>query len=168
MPVHFRTMDDTLHTVEKWDLIIAHPPCTYLTNASAVRMRVNGKIVKERYEKMLEARSFFLFLMNVSCNKICIENPVPMKLANLPPYSQIIEPWMFGHPYAKRTCLWLKGLMHLMPAEIVTEGITPWVNGGNKDAYGNYRRVQGRRERDSKNRAKTFEGVAKAMAQQWG
>lgn len=168
MPVHFRTMDNALHTVERWDLIIAHPPCTYLTNASAVRMRVNGKIVKERYEKMLEARSFFLFLMNVSCDKICIENPVPMKLANLPPYSQIIEPWMFGHPYTKQTCLWLKGLMHLMPAEIVTEGITPWVNGGNKDAHGNYIRVQGRRERDSKNRAKTFEGVAKAMAQQWG
>ena len=90
-----------------------------------------------------------------------------MKLAGLPPYSQIIQPWQFGQPYSKKTCLWLKGLPNLQPTSIITEGITPWVNGGCKDAYGNYRRMQGRKERDPKNRSKTFKGVSDAMADQW-
>lgn len=152
---------------EKWDMIIAFPPCTYLTNASAVRMRVKGQIVKDRYEKMLEGRAFFLALLNADCPRIAVENPTPMKLAELPPYQQAIQPWEFGHPYSKRTCLWLKGLPPLMATEIV-EHHEPYVNGGCKDAHGNYRRFQGRKERDPINRAKTFPGIAKAMAEQWG
>lgn len=73
----------------------------------------------------------------------------------------------FGHPYSKRTCLWLKGLPPLKPTEII-ENHEPYVNGGCKDAHGNYRRFQGRKERDPKTRAKTFPGIAKAMAEQWG
>lgn len=72
-----------------------------------------------------------------------------------------------GHPYSKRTCLWLKGLPLLQPTQIV-ESHEPYVNGGCKDAHGNYRRFQGRKERDPKTRAKTFPGIAKAMAEQWG
>lgn len=127
----FKTCDGSAHYVlGRWDMLIAFPPCTYLTNASAVRMRVNGEIVAERY-------------------------------------TQAIQPWQFGHPYTKRTCLWLKELPPLVPTEIITEGVTPWVNGGCKDAHGNYRRFQGRRERDPINRAKTFPGIAAAMAEQW-
>lgn len=164
----FRTMDGRLHIVDgRWDMIIAFPPCTYLTNASAVRMRVKGEIVKERYEKAMEAKEFFMRFLNADCEKIAVENPTPMKLVGLPPYNQAIQPWQFGHPYTKRTCLWLKNLPLLVPTEIVTDGITPWVNGGCKDAHGNYRRVQGRKERDPINRAKTFPGIAKAMAEQW-
>lgn len=164
----FRTMDGAEHEIDSpWDLLIAHPPCTYLTNAGAVRMRVKGEIVQERYEQMVRARAFFMVLYNAECPRICIENPVPMKLADMPPYTQIIQPWQFGEPYSKRTCLWLKGLPELMPTKIVREH-TPWVNGGCKDANGNYRRFQGRKERDSKNRSKTFRGVARAMAAQWG
>ena len=165
----FVTMDGTRHSIDgRWELLIAHPPCTYLTNASAVRMRVKGQIQKERYEKAMEAKRFFLAFLNADCEKICVENPVPLKIVGLPPYSQIIEPWQFGEPWSKKTCLWLKGLPYLMPTEIVAEGVQPWVNGGCKDAHGNYRRFQGRKERDPKNRAKTFWGFARACAEQWG
>lgn len=165
----FFTADGTKHRIEgRWDLIIAHPPCTYLTNASAVRMRVKGQIQPERYAKAMEAKRFFMAFLNADCEKICVENPVPLKIVDLPPYSQIIEPWMFGEPWSKKTCLWLKGLPYLMPTEIIAEGVQPWVNGGCKDAHGNYRRFQGRKERDPKNRAKTFLGIAKAFAEQWG
>ena len=119
-------------------------------------------------EKAIEAKEFFMKFLNADCPRIAVENPTPGKIHQLPPYSQAVQPWMFGHPYTKRTCLWLKGLPPLMATDIITEGITPWVNGGCKDAHGNYRKVQGRIERDPKNRAKTFPGMAKAMAKQWG
>ena len=152
----------------RWDLIIAHPPCTYMTNAGAVRMRVKGEIQQERFEKAMEAKAFFLRFLNADCEHIAIENPVPMKLIGLPPYTQIIQPWQFGHAYTKKTCLWLKNLPLLVPTNIIREGVQPYVNGGCKDAHGNYRRFQGRKERDPKTRAKTFPGIAEAMAEQWG
>lgn len=165
----FTTEAGGVHTQSgPWDLIIAHPPCTYLTNGGAVRMRVNGQIVPERYANMEKAREFFLRLFDAPSPRVCVENPVPMKLCGLPPYTQIIEPWMFGEPWTKRTCLWLRGLPPLFPNRIVTDGVQPWVNGGNKDAHGNYRRFRGRCERDPKNRARTFWGIARAMAEQWG
>ena len=131
-------------------------------------MRVNGQIVPERYEKAMEAREFFMRILMADCPKICIENPVPMRIVNLPPYSQIIQPWMFGHPYSKRTCLWLKNLPLLRPTDIITSGIRPYVNGGNKDAHGNYRQLKGRNERDARTRSKTFHGIALALAEQYG
>lgn len=152
----------------QWDMLIAFPPCTYMTNASAVRMRVKGQIQPERYAKAMEAKKFFMNFYNATCPRICIENPTPMKLIGLPPYTQAIQPWQHGHPYTKRTCLWLKNLPPLVPSNVITEGVTPYVNGGCKDANGNYRRFQGRRERDPKIRSKTFPGIAKAMAEQWG
>lgn len=165
----FITQDGEKHTIiGKWDLLIAHPPCTYLTNASAVRMRVKGEIAPERYAKAMEAKEFFMRFINADCDRICVENPVPLKIVDLPPYTQIIQPWQFGHPYSKRTCLWLKGLPKLEPTNIITEGVQPYVNGGCKDAHGNYRRFQGRKERDPKTRSKTFEGIAEAFANQWG
>lgn len=152
----------------RWDLIIAHPPCTYITNAGAVRMRVNGEIQTERFRKAMEAKTFFLRFLEADCEHIAVENPVPMKLIGLPAYTQIIQPWQFGHAYTKKTCLWLKNLPPLVPTNIIREGVQPYVNGGCKDAHGNYRRFQGRKERDPKTRAKTFPGIAEAMAQQWG
>lgn len=164
----FHTMDGKVHNIKgKWDMIIAHPPCTYLTNAGAVRMRVDGEIVKERYEKAMKAKQFFLDILGANCDKIAVENPVPMKLVDLPPYAQIIQPYEYGHIYSKRTCLWLKGLPKLKPTYVVKNHV-PFVNGGCKDAYGNYRRLQGRKERDPKIRSKTFVGIATAMAEQWG
>lgn len=164
----FTTMNGRQHCVNgEWDIIIAFPPCTYMTNAGAVRMRVNGQLVQERYNKAMEARAFFMRFYNAKCSKIAIENPTPMKIVGLPEYTQAIQPYQFGHPYSKRTCLWLSGLPCLEPTKII-EKHEPYVNGGCKDAHGNYRRFQGRRERDPKIRSKTFSGIAAAMAEQWG
>lgn len=151
---------------EKWDMIIAFPPCTYMTKAGAVRMRVKGQISKERYEKAMLAKEFFMKIYNADCPKIAIENPTPMKMIGLPPCSQVVQPYDFGHPYSKRTCLWLRGLPPLFATQIMQD-YTPYINGGCKDAKGNYRKFHGRKERDPKMRSKTFPGIAKAMAEQW-
>lgn len=164
---HFQK-DVTPLLTEKWDMIIAFPPCTYLTNASSVRLRVKGQIDQNRMEKAILAKEFFFKILNADCPRIAIENPTPGKIHQLPAYNQVIQPWQFGHPYTKRTCLWFKNLPKLEPTKIITEGVTPYVNGGCKDSNGNYRKAQGRRERDQKTRSKTFQGIADAMASQWG
>lgn len=164
----FTTMDGMLHSIiGEWDIIIAFPPCTFMTNAGAVRMRVKGQIVQERYNKALEAKAFFMRFYNAKCSRIAIENPTPMKIIGLPEYTQAIQPYQFGHPFSKRTCLWLKGVSPLKPTAII-KNHEPYVNGGCKDAHGNYRKFQGRKERDPKIRSKTFSGIAAAMAEQWG
>lgn len=99
------TMDDKGHYIDEWDLLIAHPPCTYLSKAGANRLIVNGEIQEPRYENGLRARDFFLKFWNADVERIAIENPVPMKIWGLPGYSQIIQPYMFGDPYMKTTCL---------------------------------------------------------------
>lgn len=153
----------------KWDLIIAHPPCTYMSKAGARWMYPKaGELSQERYDFAMKAKAFFMRFLMADCSRICVENPTPGKIHQLPQYTQAIQPWWFGHPYTKRTCLWLKNLPPLTPTDIIREGVTPYVNGGCKDAHGNYRRFQGRNERDPKTRSKTFLGVAQAMAQQWG
>lgn len=164
----FYTMDGRAHDIAgEWDMIIAFPPCTYMTNAGAVRMRVKGQIVQERYNKAMEAKAFFMEFYNAQCPRVAIENPTPMKIINLPEYTQAIQPYQFGHPYSKRTCLWLRNLPPLRPTKILASH-EPYVNGGCKDAHGNYRKFQGRKERDPKIRSKTFPGIAEAMADQWG
>ena len=106
----FETMDGRTHKIDgKWDLIIAHPPCTYLSNAGARHLWKGHKLNKERYAKGLQAKEFFLKFINADCDRICVENPIPSKIYELPANSQIIQPYEYGHPYTKRTCLWLKG-----------------------------------------------------------
>lgn len=132
-----------------WDLMIAHPPCTYLCN-SGVRWMDND----ERWKKMIEAVFFFLYLLNQPIPKICVENPImhgyARKLIHVP-YTQIIQPWKFGHEESKSTCLWLEGLPKLIPTKYVTpkhsisETKNGWVD-----------------------RSRTYEGIANAMAEQWG
>ena len=152
--------DDVLKYLdENWDIIIAHPPCTYLSNAGARFLYPGGVLNKERYEKGLKAKDFFMKLYNAPCSKICIENPVSSKIYNLPEHTQEIQPYMFGHPFKKKTRLWLKGLPLLKPTKIVdvsesTKIPGNWYNKGGKERQ--------------KNRSKTFEGIAKAMAEQWG
>lgn len=145
---------------EKWDLIIAHPPCTYVSNAGARFLYPGGKKIlnEERLRKGIEATHFFMRFLYADCEKIAIENPVPSSVYCLPKYTQIIQPWMFGHPLQKKTCLWLKGLQPLVPTDICEERQSSkvpgnWFNHGGKERQ--------------KNRAKTFPGIAKAMAEQW-
>ena len=166
----FTTLDGQEHTIDgKWDMIIAFPPCTYLTVAGAARLYpTKGNLDPERYELGKQAANFFKTILNADCEKIVVENPTPMKVFELPKYNQVIEPYMFGHPYKKRTCLWLKGVEPLQPTEIVTENIVSWVSGGSKDSKGQKRKTKTTNFRDAKTRSKTFEGVAQAMAEQWG
>lgn len=166
--IEFHTCDDKYHRVMKWDLIIAHPPCTYLSNAGAARLYPQkGVLNQERYEKGVQAKEFFMEFYNADCDKICIENPIPTRIFGLPPYTQTIQPYEHGHPYSKKTCLWLKGLPELTPTNIV-EPVCSWVSGGSKDNHGNKRKNCGMTFRDSKTKSKTFPGIAKAMAEQWG
>lgn len=158
----FHTVDGVLHKIDgKWDMIIAHPPCTYLSNAGARFLYPKGILNENRLQLGLVAKEFFMKIYNADCNKTVIENPIPSKIYGLPPYTQIIQPYEFGHPYQKKTCLWIKGVDNLKPTNIVpkenrqsTKIAGNWFNKGGKDRQ--------------KNRAKTFSGIAKAMAEQWG
>ena len=165
----FTTEDGHTHTQSgRWDLIIAHPPCTYLSNAGAARLYPKkGELNIERYNKGLEAKEFFLRFINADCEHIAVENPIPTKVYNLPKYTQTIQPFWFGDPYSKKTCLWLKNLPLLEPTNMV-EPICSWVSGGSKDKYGNKRNNTGTKIRDAKTRSKTFPGIAQAFADFWG
>jgi len=143
----------------KWDMMIGHPPCTYVSNAGARFLYPKGVLNQERLSKGLEAKEFFMELYSAAIPKIAIENPIPSRVFELPKYSQIIQPYYFGHPFQKRTCLWLKNVPNLQPTNIVeyaqsTKVPGNWFNKGGKDRQ--------------KNRARTFKGIAEAMATQWG
>jgi hypothetical protein len=152
---------------QNWDLMIAHPPCTYLSNAGACRLYPQkGTLNIERYKKGIEAKEFFIQLYNSPIEKICIENPVSSKVFNMPKHSQEIQPHQFGHPYSKKTRLWLKNLPILKPTEIINI-YTPFLPAGtsrkDKSKYGAKDCAH-----ESKSRSKTFQGIANAMAEQWG
>ncbi len=166
------TMDGQAHDVGRWDLLIAHPPCTYLTSSSAVRLFSQDHTIKDwgREQKGWEARQFFLQLLTCGIEKIAVENPAPLKWYKLPRYSQIIEPYMFGDPWKKRTCLWLRGLPDLVKTHVVNPkglwvGSTSLRDGCTGRIKSGYTLAS---HRDGKTRAKTFPGVAQAMAAQWG
>ena len=166
--ITFETMDGTEHWIEgKWDMIIAFPPCTFLSNAGARHLWKGGVLNEERYMKGLEAKAFFMEFYNADCPKIAIENPTPSRIYNLPEKSQVIQPWQFGHPFTKRTQLWLKGLPLLEPTNIVTPERTWCPSGSYSGKHGEKHRGMFTTDR-AKNRSKTFEGIAKAMADQWG
>ena len=142
----------------KWDLIIAHPPCTYLSNAGARFLYPKGKLNIKRYDKGIMAKRLFMCLYNMNC-KVAVENPIPSKVFELPKYDQVIQPYEYGHPFQKRTCLWLKNLPKLKPTNIIKERQSTKIPGNWFNKGGNDRQ---------KNRSKFFKGFAQAMAQQWG
>ena len=151
---------DVLEHLDKgWDLMIAHPPCTYLSNAGARYLYPKGKLNEDRYKLGLKAKEFFMALYNAPINKICVENPISSRIFALPKYTQTIQPYEYGHPVQKKTCLWLKNLPELKPTNIIykrqsTKIPGNWFNKGGKDRQ--------------KNRSKFFDGFAQAMADQWG
>lgn len=165
----FTTMDGKQHHIDgEWDLLIAHPPCTYLSNAGARWLYKGGKLNKKRYEKGIKAKKFFKKFLNARCKKIVVENPIPSSIFNLPKYTQIIQPYEHGHPYSKKTCLWLKGLPLLKPTQIIENHI-PFVSSGSysREHDPKYKGAS-RKGGAAKVRSKTFPGIAKAMAEQWG
>lgn len=166
--ISFKTEDGKIHHQKtSWDMIIAFPPCTYMTNAGACRMYpTKGNIDKDRLTLALEAKDFFMAILNANCEKICVENPRPLKVVGLPLETQRIQPYEYGEPFKKMTYLWLKGLPNLKPTNIITDNVVSYVNGGSKDHNGAYRKNEGITHKQ-KDRSKTFIGIAKAMATQW-
>jgi hypothetical protein len=156
----------------KYDMMIAHPPCTYLSNAGAAYLWRGHKLNEARFKKGLDAKDFFLKLLNAPIRYICVENPIPSRIYDLPKKNQMIEPYFFGDIYKKKTYLWLKGLPKLMHVKEVNlfdnikTHVEPkfcWVNG----TYKNDRQLKGI-HCNPKMRSKTFDGIAQAMAKQWG
>ena len=166
----FKTMDGIEHSIDgKWDMIIAHPPCTYLTNAGARWLWAGGKLNEERYKKGMEARKFFMRFIEADCPRIAVENPIPSAVYELPTYTQIIQPYEYGHPNTKKTCLWLKGLPPLQPTEIVKpEKARRFQQKNGKWRYSCWEMDQRGGKERARERSKTFPGIAKAMAEQWG
>lgn len=162
---------------EKWDMIIAFPPCTYLTNAGnrhySLKMNPEWK-VREREQKRKEAAEFFMLFVNANCDKIAIENPVGWMNTHWRKADQIIHPYYFGDNAKKRTCLWLKGLPLLVPTNMLPEPEPMYVCEGEKckgKKIGwceGMRNISGGQEERARARSKTFPGIAKAMAEQWG
>ena len=138
-------------SLSEWDLIIAHPPCTYLSRVSSAALS-QGKHLPEQ---IAEAKEFFMFFYGLP-GRVCIENPVPIAKIGLPAYNQIVQPYQFGDNWTKQTCLWLKNLPPLIPLCYAPYGKTrncapSWVA----------------HKCGSKARSKSFTGIARAMATQW-
>lgn len=151
------TMDGVTHDVGKWDLLIAHPPCTHLAVSGARWFAEGRKPLRLREE----AAFFFMKFIDADVPHIVVENPVCVMSTLYRKPDQIINPWQFGHPEQKRTCLWLKSLPLLKETNNVRDYMMTlppklreknhWMGGGH-----------------SKERSKTYPGIAKAMAEQWG
>ena len=183
----FSTMDGTKHSISgKWDMLIAFPPCTHLALSGAMHFEKKRNDGRQR-----DGIEFFCRFFDADCDRIVIENPKNIisggeyirkwfpdlaEKYKLPrKYSQVIHPWMFGDPYCKGTCLWIKGLPNLIP-DITEEPETEWVEYISKkgkkkriqkwysDAFTDNQKDSAARSRI---RSKTFDGIAKAMATQW-
>ena len=151
--LHYRgSVSDIIQ--DGWDLMIAHPPCTHLSVSGA-------RWFKEKAEEQKHAIDFFMTLVNANIPKICVENPVSIMSTIFRKPDQIIQPWMFGHDASKKTCLWLKGLPCLEPTDIIK-----------KERYANQtpsgQNKLGPSPTRARERSRTYEGIANAMAEQWG
>jgi hypothetical protein len=165
--------DDVLkHLNDGWDLMIAHPPCTYLCSRSQYWKKVGS----HSQEDEDNAVKFFMSFVNASVSKICIENPVGIMSRLYKKPSQIIQPYYFGDTFMKKTCLWLKGLRPLayipkenlfnFPVTMVDKGEV-WQDGSGKNRTW-FDKIKGSKAECARIRSKTFPGIAKAMAEQWG
>lgn len=145
----FRTCDGKRHSLQKWDLIIAHPPCTYLCKVSSVWMMRNGVLQTERYQKMLDARAFFFECFSAQADYVAVENPLPMARARLPKPTCYACPSWFGVKYTKKTLYWLKNL-----PPIVVEIDHPYPKEYVHASRGKYR-------------SRTFPQMVLGIARQW-
>lgn len=165
-PIIFSTLDRQEHDIDKWDMIIAFPPCTYLTVTGNRWFNVEkyGEKALERIRLREEAKEFFMAFANAPCDKIAIENPVGVMNTGYRKPNQIIQPYQFGDPFEKRTCLWLKGLPNLVPTDVVEPPARQQLKSGKSmpEWYSNAPKKDRARIR-----SKTFPGIAKAMAEQW-
>lgn len=175
----FITCDGAKHNIKgQWDMIIAHPPCTYLTNAAtrafSLKVTPAEKVVK-RWDNRAKAAVFFMHFALANCDKIAIENPVGYMSTVYRKPDQIINPYQFAESerdsenyVTKRTCLWLKGLQNLktndLPKPKLKKYFSKYTNGYKSKTWCEYSHFDAR----SVERSKTFPAIAKAMAEQWG
>lgn len=179
-----KTMDGADHWIDKWDLIIAHPPCTYLSNVATRQFSLkccSPEKVISRWEERAKAAVFFMYFAEAHCERVCIENPVGFMNSAYRKADQIIHPYYFAESvndtenyHKKRTCLWLRGLKPLERTLYLPEPEPMYFCQGEKtkgEAIGwceGIRNIKGGQAERAKARSKTFTGIAKAMAEQWG
>ena len=167
----FITADGMKHEIiGRWDMIIAHPPCTYLT-VTGNRWFDTGKYGKAAWKRMTErnkAIAFFYRFVMADCDRIAIENPIGVMSTAYRSADQTVQPYMFGDPFEKKTCFWLKGLPHLQPTNEIEPPARKQFTSGNTMAewYADLFRLP--KDERSKERSRTFPGLANAMAVQWG
>lgn len=155
---------------EHWDLIIAHPPCTYLTVTGNRWFNEEryGAAAIERKEKRKQAADFFMKFVNCQCEHVAIENPIGFMSTYYRKPDQIIQPYYFGHHASKATCLWLKNLPALIPTDIVNSGEWVTFKSGKRMPAWYAKAISLPREQREKIRSRTFPGIAEAIAEQWG
>ena len=155
---------------DKWDMIIAFPPCTYLTVTGNRWFNIEkyGEKAIQRHKDRDDAIKFFMMFANANCEKIVIENPVGIMSSEFKKPNQIINPFQFGDAFEKKTCLWIKGLPNLKSTNIVdVPERTKFASGKTMASWYADAFKLPKKER-AKLRSKTFPGIAKAMAEQWG
>ena len=166
---HFRK-DVSELLEEKWDMIISFPPCTYLTVTGNRWFNIEryGEKATERHKNRKEAIDFFMLFANANCEKIVIENPVGVMSSLWRKPNQIINPFQFGDPFEKKTCLWIKGVQDLKATNIVKPPPRAEFKSGKTMPawYADAWKLP--KEERAKLRSKTFQGIAGAMADQWG
>ena len=167
----FNTMDGENHSFSgRWDMIIAFPPCTYLTVTGNRWFNIDryGEKAIQRHKDRKDAIDFFMTFANADCEKIAIENPVGIMSSEWRKPNQIINPWQFGDAFEKKTCLWLKGLPELKPTNIVEIPPRKRFDSGKSMPSWYAEAWHLPKEERAKLRSKTFPGIARAMAEQWG
>lgn len=147
---YFKTTDGKEHHVRQWDLIIAHPPCTYLSRAGSTFLFPNGILDPIRHAHGIVAKCFFQKCIDAYATHVAVENPTPNKIWELPKPDQVLQPYEFGVPFQKRTLLWLRNLPPIIPT-LYSCGRKSWVYNS----------------RLPNTRSRSFENIAKAMAEQW-
>lgn len=166
----FQTMDGKAHELKgKWDLLIAHPPCTYLTITANSWYEVEkyGEKARKRQRDRYKAIVFFMHFALADCEKIAVENPVGVINTAWRKPDCIVHPYYFGDDAKKKTCFWLKGLNPLEPTNIIENPTTVITGQGTDSPWHAYTWSLPKEERQ-RERSKTFPGIAKAMADQWG
>ena len=167
----FYTVDGNCHRIEgAWDMIIAHPPCTFLAVSGNRWFNVEkyGREAMQRKKKREEAAEFFMTIASAKCDKICIENPVGVMSTLWRKPDQIMHPYMFGDPVEKKTCLWLKGLHTLVPTNEVKPPQRIIFESGRSMGKFFVETWNLPKEERARARSRTFPGIAAAMAEQWG
>ena len=165
-PSPYHIQDDVLKHLRGWDLILAFPPCTYLTVTANKWMKSEYRDrFPDRPARREEAVRFFMEMINAPCEHIAVENPIGVMSTRFRKPDQIIQPWQFGHTETKSTCLWLKNLPKLVPTKIVEPVFQ--MAGGKKYSPTHYNRAGIKGPERARLRSKTYEGIASAMAQQW-